>query len=49
MEQLVDAHAVAAPAPDADWKTVHETEHARMREAFVHLALLALRRGELAG
>lgn len=49
VEQLIDAHAVAAPAPDADWKTVREAEHARLRELFVHLALLGLRRGELAG
>ncbi|CRZ17585.1 site-specific integrase [Mycolicibacterium neworleansense] len=41
VEQLIDAHAVSAPAADADSKMV--------REMFVHLALLGLRRGELAG
>ncbi|ORA64149.1 tyrosine recombinase XerC [Mycobacteroides franklinii] len=49
VEQLVDAHAVPALPPDADLKTVRETEHAQLRESFVHLALLGLRRGELAG
>lgn len=49
VEQLVDAHALAAPPPDAPLKVVREFEHARLRELFVHLALLGLRRGELAG
>ncbi|AWG48597.1 hypothetical protein P5V93_20150 [Mycobacteroides abscessus subsp. abscessus] len=34
---------------DAPPNVVREFEHARLRELFVHLALLGLRRGELAG
>jgi integrase len=45
--QLVDAHA--NPDASADAKARRDAEHAHLREAFVHLALLGLRRGELAG
>lgn len=36
VEQLVDAHALAAPAADAPLKTAREIEHAHLRELFVH-------------
>lgn len=49
VEQLVDAHVATTPEAGAGMKAVREVEHAQLREPFVHLALLGLRRGELSG
>ncbi|WP_283604736.1 tyrosine-type recombinase/integrase [Mycolicibacterium poriferae] len=48
VRQLVDAHNVDVSIPRPTRDRV-DAEHAHLREAFVHLALLGLRRGEISG
>ncbi|MGB0973260.1 MAG: hypothetical protein ACPGVG_20250 [Mycobacterium sp.] len=45
---LLDAHAVDHSIPRTT-KARIDAEHAHLREPFLHLALLGLRRGEIAG